>query len=226
MDPILSELPFFSPEEFTLSQLPFFDHRLDDLPLPPAPPSVCEDCWKGPFAMHFGIPCTSPRDGKWHRRRWPKKMTYVTTLAEVRSRADAGCVWCRYILRNGRRQYGLLDGKVTVTVRGTRKDWEEDSAWRNDYQTFKVNIKNTPVDSDDEESDDEDSDDRDEDPDDRMVVCTDPGAPCRYGTRIMQVTSIAFRRPRGTLHHDTKPHSGRRISSCLSPCKTEHRRVR
>lgn len=178
--------------------------------------SVCEDCWKGPFAMHFGIPCTSPQNGKWYLRRWPKEMAYVTTLAEVKSRADAGCVWCRYILENGQRQYGLLDGKVTVTVRGARKDWGDDSAWRKDYQTFKVYIYQRPIDWSDEDDSEED------DPNDRLIVCAAPGAPCRYSTRIVQVTGITCRRPRGTLHHNTKSHSRRRISSCPSPCETAH----
>ncbi|KAL1950213.1 hypothetical protein VTO73DRAFT_5336 [Trametes versicolor] len=67
LDATLSELSFF-PEEFTLSHLPFFSADcVDDLPLPPTPPSVCEECWKGPFAIHFGIPCVSLRDGKWYR---------------------------------------------------------------------------------------------------------------------------------------------------------------
>lgn len=145
MDLALFELPFFPllflPEESTLSQLPFFSEDcVANSCLPPRPSSVCEACWEGPFAMHFGLPLMSPRNGKWYRR-WPGKNTYVTTWAKLKSRADAGCVWCRFLLRmfdsyTSRKERST----VTVTVRGTvaRWRWAEGSDPSHMYQQLTV----------------------------------------------------------------------------------------
>lgn len=129
MDLTLSELPFYSllvlPEEPTLSQLPFFlEDSVENSCLPPRPPTVCDACWEGPFAMHFGLFLVSPRSGQWYRR-WPKKISYVTTWAKLETRADAGCVWCRLVLDHvGHHRY---HERFTITVRAASNTQDDDS---------------------------------------------------------------------------------------------------
>ncbi len=113
----MSSLPVDS--EFTLSQQsPFLsEDRVDDGPFPPTPPSVCNACWEGPLPWYFGRPCVSPRDGKWDSR-WPQPFSYYIPLANLQSRADAGCVWCRLVLRAAcDHKLDKRDGLI-VTVRG------------------------------------------------------------------------------------------------------------
>lgn len=129
MDLTLSELPFYSllvlPEEPTLSQLPFFlEDSVENSCLPPRPRTVCDACWEGPFAMHFGLLLVSPRNGKWYRR-WPKKISYVTTWAKLETRADAGCVWCRLVLDHvGHHRY---HERFTITMRAASNTQDDDS---------------------------------------------------------------------------------------------------
>ncbi len=84
--------------EDTLSQLPFFfEKSVDGCNLPPTPPTVCEGCWEGLFAMHFGLPCVSTTDGRLYRN-WPRSYSYSISPTELMSRADTGCVWCRLLV--------------------------------------------------------------------------------------------------------------------------------
>lgn len=129
MDLALSELPFHSllvlPEEPTLSQLPFFlEDSVENSCLPPRPPTVCDACWEGPFAIYFGLLLVSPQSGQWYRH-WPKKISYVTTWAKLETRADAGCVWCRLVLDHvGHHRY---HERFTITVRGASNMSDDDS---------------------------------------------------------------------------------------------------
>lgn len=118
--------------------------------------------------MHFGIPCMSPQDGKWYRH-WPEEITYVTTAGKLESRANAGCVWCRYIL-GCECHYGT--GTVTVTVRGTREKWAEVPCWRQDYQKLHVTINGTEYGG-------------------RSVIYAAPGASGRLSSTRMELTNIS-----------------------------------
>lgn len=125
----LSKLPFLSllflPEESILPQLPFFsEDSVENSCLPPRPSSVCEECWEGLFAMRFGLPLVSTRNGQLYRR-WPKKILYTTTWAKLETRADAGCVWCRLVLDHvGHHRY---HERFTITVRAASNTQDEDS---------------------------------------------------------------------------------------------------
>lgn len=145
-----SELPsvplLFFPEVPTRSQSPF--HSEDDVGndhLPPRPSSVCEECWRGLFAMHFGLPLVLPQSGKWYRR-WPEEISYSTSLAKLDLRADEGCVWCQYLLsmvvRLGCRYDPEPNESLTITVRGTTDTWNEDTGYtQRPYQRIYVEVK-------------------------------------------------------------------------------------
>ena len=68
----------------------------------PRPPSLCEACWKGPFAAHLGL-LSEPLDlsGDESVRGG---YAYTTSWAALESRAsapgqpDSGCQWCRLVL--------------------------------------------------------------------------------------------------------------------------------
>lgn len=126
--------------EFTLSQqLPFFlEDRVDDLPLPPTPPSACNACWEGPLPWYFGSPCVLPRGGK-RASRWPQPFSYLVSLAKLQSRADTGCAWCRFILHMARGHKLEKNNGLIVTVRGR----EQKRAGQR-YQTLYVDINGVP----------------------------------------------------------------------------------
>lgn len=109
-------------EESALSELPFFsEDSVENSCLPPRPSSVCEECWEGPFAIHFGIPLVSPRSKKWYRR-WPEEISYSTSLTKLESRADSGCAWCRFIYRLAQYWHASHHHEakgLTITLRGT-----------------------------------------------------------------------------------------------------------
>lgn len=145
MDTTLSSLSLL-PDEFTLAHLPFFseDCVSDTLFKPYIPSSVCKACWKGPFARNLGLFCTSPRDGpsQWYPP-WPKKNSYSTSRTKLRSRADAGCVWCGFVLQMVREGYRRLGKRLIVSLRGTARQWYNYSgfpSWDHDYRTLAVDI--------------------------------------------------------------------------------------
>lgn len=85
----------------TLSQLPFFsEDRVDGLALPPKPASICQSCWEGHFScqLWLPVPAMSTLGRPWLKDRWKYCYSYSTTLAELRSRAIVGCVWCQLLL--------------------------------------------------------------------------------------------------------------------------------
>ncbi len=145
MDPTLYELPFF-PKESTLSQPPFFfEDRIDGCTLLSKPLSVCQGCWEGIFAVQLGLPLVSPRNGRWYSR-WPEEISYSTSFTQLKSRAYAGCVWCRFVLREGRgydpgkaRGYDP-DVRMIITVRGTLEKGGEGSDQIQNYQSLEVAI--------------------------------------------------------------------------------------
>lgn len=117
--------------------------------------------------MHFGIPCMSPQDGKWYRH-WPEDLTYVTTAGKLEARANAGCVWCRFILGHG--MHHETD-TVTVTVWGTREKW----LWVEchlDYQKFYVKINGSEYGG-------------------FIAIYTAPGASGRLFSTRMELTNIS-----------------------------------
>lgn len=194
------------PEGPTPAQLPFFpEDGVDDLHLPPRPSSVCHACWEGPFAMHFGLPCMSPGDGRWYQR-WPEEISYSITLEQMESRADSGCVWCLLLLPASREVYydpgATGSPSLNITVRGTAEKWR---GWGQKYQRLDVEING-----------------------DRAfqgLVYTTAGAPKHIQAQFTELTSILKRWSCCIPYYNTNPHPRRRISSCSSLCKTAHRRV-
>ncbi|KAL1950055.1 hypothetical protein VTO73DRAFT_5177 [Trametes versicolor] len=124
METTLSELPFFPVEEATLSQLPFFP---EDSLLPPRPSSVCSACWEGPFAGHLGVPLVSPVTGELYQPG-PREITYSTSVAGMRLRADAGCVWCQFVLGQAV-DHHHPDEELTITLCGCDIKRYTDEIW-------------------------------------------------------------------------------------------------
>lgn len=62
--------------------------------LPPKPPSICIDCWEGPFAARLGLFYKPVRA----TRGTSGGYTYSTSYAQLECRADFGCMWCRFLL--------------------------------------------------------------------------------------------------------------------------------
>lgn len=52
--------------------------------LPPKPPSLCEHCWKGPFAAQLGL---------FH----PEGYSYFVWRSQVKQGASSGCLWCNFL---------------------------------------------------------------------------------------------------------------------------------
>lgn len=194
-------------EESALSELPFFcEDSVENSCLPPRPPSVCEECWEGPFAMHFGIPLVSLRSGKWYRR-WPEEISYSTSLTKLESRADAGCAWCRLIYRLAQYWHAGHHHETTglmITLRGTA---DQDSAQGQMLQKLIVEISPGRVRTD-------------------FFFYTDRGVLGAFKRNVKtKLIPYIIRGPRSTLHQNTKPHPGRWLPSCAGFCKTTPRRV-
>lgn len=49
--------------------------------LPPKPPSLCEHCWKGPFAAQLGL-------------FRPEGYSYFVWRSQIKQGASSGCLWC------------------------------------------------------------------------------------------------------------------------------------
>lgn len=88
--------------------------------------------------MHFGLPCISPHDGHWYRH-WPGEIQYSTSRNRLKSRADAGCVWCRFIL-NLQANPLRSDQHLTITLRGAEAVRNEDSDPRRNFQWLRLEI--------------------------------------------------------------------------------------
>ncbi len=197
-------------EESTLSELPFFSaDNIENSCLPPRPSSVCEECWEGLFTMHFGLPLVSPQSGKWYRR-WPEEISYSTSLTKLTFRADAGCAWCRLILRltqywHASRRYET--NGLVITVQGTSKMSDQDSEQGQSLQKLIVEISPGRVRTE-------------------FFLYTDGGAlgALERSVRTKLILDI-IRGPRGTLHQNTKTHPRRWFSSCHGIGKTAPRRV-
>lgn len=117
METTLSELPFFTIDEATLSQLPFFlEDTVGYSLLPPRPSTVCSACWEGPFAGHLGVPLVSPVTGELYHAG-PREITYSTSVTGMRLRADAGCVWCQFVLGQAV-DHHHPDEELTITLCG------------------------------------------------------------------------------------------------------------
>lgn len=110
----------------------------------------------------------SPQDGKWYRH-WPEEITYVTTAGKLKARANAGCVWCRFIL--GRRMHHETD-TLTVTVWGTREKWVGCHLDHLDYQELHVKFNGSVYVS-------------------LAIVYTAPGASGRLFSTRMELTNIS-----------------------------------
>ncbi len=98
--------------------------------------------------MHFGLPCVSPQDGQWYRR-WPEEISYSTSLAETKSRAEAGCVWCRLLvsslaqIEDSSPAEPSLPFEITVRGSSTREyaeNWTPKNAQRIDVITNNTSI--------------------------------------------------------------------------------------
>ncbi|EIW59715.1 HET-domain-containing protein [Trametes versicolor FP-101664 SS1] len=141
-----SVTPHVLPDESTLSQsLSISEDDVENSRLLPRHLSVCEECWRGPFAMHFGLPLVSPQSGQWYRH-WPEEISYSASLAELESRADTGCVWCLFLLRMmarlGCRYDPEPDDRLAIIVRGTTDTWNEDTGYsQRPYQRIDIEIE-------------------------------------------------------------------------------------
>lgn len=142
MDTTLSGLTIV-PDELHLSQLPFFseDCVYNNLSMPQIPPSVCKACWKGPFARNLGLFCTSPRDPQWYPP-WPQKTSYSTSFARLQSSADAGCVWCRFVLQRARKANREFGKRLIIKIRSTTaRRWFNHSGWPGwDHSTQELKV--------------------------------------------------------------------------------------
>lgn len=124
-----------TPVESALSQLPFFfENSVDGRILPPRPPTVCEGCWEGPFAMNLGLPCVSMPDGRPYRN-WPRSYAYSISPTELKSRANAGCVWCRLLVAAHGGESSFMDPSrsLEIRVRGVvqnREHWSPKNGQR------------------------------------------------------------------------------------------------
>lgn len=118
--------PSVSPDEFTLSQLPFAaeDYAYDFLSIPH---SICKACWQGPFARNLGLFCTSPRE--WYPP-WREKNSYSTSFAKLQYRANHGCVWCRFVLKKAREANRVFGKRVIVKLWSVARRWFNYSGWR------------------------------------------------------------------------------------------------
>lgn len=100
MDSALTELPFF-PEKFIPSRLvTSSSYRVNDLLLPPRPPSVCEACWKGPFAAHLGLfhPRLRTKISHVSEDYEDGGFSYLVSGWQTMQHASAGCDWCQLLL--------------------------------------------------------------------------------------------------------------------------------
>lgn len=147
MDSALLQFPF-APGKSTLSRLALFsDGRVDDL-LPHRPSNVCLPCWKVLFSKHLGLPCVSPSSEKLHPR-WPKVISYATSLARMRSRAIAGCMWCQLLLPRAWHRKSLRSSwnpasSSKITVQGFVDDAGRGFAIH-DYQGLHVEMDGSPI---------------------------------------------------------------------------------
>lgn len=100
--------------------------RLGRRSLPPRPPTICQVCWEGPFAAHLGLFAPRTPLPDLHKNAWcTDGYSYSTSWAELQSRADAGCTWCRFLfeMRTGSDMpSGRAEGPLKVTV-GESIDW-------------------------------------------------------------------------------------------------------
>lgn len=129
-------------EDLTLSQLAFFSvaRVYDPPPLPHTPPSVCRACWKGPFARYLGLRSSSKTGDQWYPP-WPKRNSYSTSLTKLKSRADAGCVWCWLIL--DKRPFPRSSVKrLIITLHCRTARWHS-SKQRYQRLTVKINGQST-----------------------------------------------------------------------------------
>lgn len=88
--------------------------------------------------MNYGLSLVSPRDGQIYRP-WPETISYRTSYKKLKSRADAGCAWCRFIL--GSLMYNIDYGQCSIKVRGPIEKWDRNSDWGRSYQTVQVEFE-------------------------------------------------------------------------------------
>lgn len=69
--------------------------------LPPKPLSICEDCWKGPFAAQLGLFHT-PLKIIGNDKLQHGGYTYFVSRSKITQRASTGCAWCNFVLRHVR----------------------------------------------------------------------------------------------------------------------------
>lgn len=68
--------------------------------LPPRPSGLCENCWRGPFAAHFGL-FHSPIEWKWNGKRFlfVGGYTYLTSGLGRSYPAASSCAWCKFLCK-------------------------------------------------------------------------------------------------------------------------------
>ncbi|KAH9856368.1 heterokaryon incompatibility protein-domain-containing protein [Lenzites betulinus] len=66
-------------------------------PIPPCPSTVCQACWKGPFAAHLGLFNAIVRDQWLGVPRFIGGYSYLALRAEMMSQAKT-CSWCSLLL--------------------------------------------------------------------------------------------------------------------------------
>ncbi|KAH9853348.1 heterokaryon incompatibility protein-domain-containing protein [Lenzites betulinus] len=93
-----------------------YDLREAGYRLPPKPDSLCERCWDGPFGVHaawlFDVSDASQET---------KSYSYVDTWEAIESRAEKGCVGCRFLQKHKQKSQGMGPADISITV-GLRND--------------------------------------------------------------------------------------------------------
>lgn len=56
---------------------------------------LCQSCWEGPFTAHLGLFHTHVV--RQNDSSYTGGYAYATSWAELKSRANAGCIWCRLL---------------------------------------------------------------------------------------------------------------------------------
>ncbi|KAH9853360.1 heterokaryon incompatibility protein-domain-containing protein [Lenzites betulinus] len=97
-----------------------YDLREAGYRLPPKLDSLCERCWNGPFGVNaawlFDVSDASQKT---------KSYSYVDTWEAIESRAEKGCVGCRFLATHhlDPRDTGTADISITVGLRDDRARW-------------------------------------------------------------------------------------------------------
>ncbi len=129
--------------------------------MPPKPITICDRCWKGPFAAHLGLYSEPIGDRPLLDDDEPGPVpggySYFTSWAELESGTHAGCSWCRIISATRSDQGADMDpdsplriviGRLMLGLSGTDdmtpKGTQYLTVWVNDELYFEGYAYTTP----------------------------------------------------------------------------------